>query len=1156
MMSVFETITSRGDDEGSIDSAETGFDDDGTLKSPQDIDDEEDHSSRDGSNMVYFVLVLAAVVFGVATYVLLDAGADREFKSEFGSFARETIDIAQANADKIFGQLRSLATAITSIAVNQDDGNFFPNVTVPHFDLRTQEISDLTGMEMITFVPLVQRENLTSWEQYANLNKDWIQEDYDYRGWDQTTIGEIETEIYDCDFCTEDTRRGYNNIDDFKEEILDMRGFATPNISAPVSQYGPAPINSTLSKFDLFSHPIFKKEIIASLEYDVPVISEPMDLSFFLDHVLPNSTYGPDALRSFTLDQVREDFLDGSRTVGFVFGIIPWETVFINLLPEDINGISVVVESDCGAVFTYTANGGKPTTSEIGDTHQVRKEYEEMSIRSKFFWKSHPKGKSRHCHYDLVVYPTDEFRAHYESNDAILYAGLVGVVFVFTAILFFLYDKYVQKKQAKVISQAKRAEAIVTSVFPKEVGLQLIKQAEREEAEKAVSNKKMLNNFLVEKSEKFGDRAGPNKRRKPIADLFPETTVMFADIVGFTAWSSMREPSQVFMLLESIYRDFDNIANRRKVFKVETVGDCYVAVCGLPEPRIDNVVVMARFATDCVQKMAVQVQALEEELGPDTADLGIRVGLHSGPVTAGVLRGDRARFQLFGDTVNTCARIESTGRKNKIHVSKESAELLMKSGKGHWLTPRADKVTAKGKGELETFWLKNIRGTENRSVVSASSGSSTPIVKMEETGKFAKKSASLTRKEQRSMEKKLDRLVNWNVDVLLALLKQVEEKRRAVGIRPDPWDKVQSMENELSVPVNVSGKTALDEVVEIIELPRFSAGDANNATVELHIEVQHQLREYIKTIATMYNDNKFHNFEHASHVTMSVRKLLGRIVAPDLEGDDARELHDHTYGITSDPLTQFAVVFSALLHDVDHLGVPNSQLIKEGIDIAALYNNKSVAEQNSIDLAWALLMLDRFEVLRRAIYTTKAELKRFRQLVVNTILATDIMDKELQTIRRVRWDKAFSEAANFRNDSLRDATNRKATIVIEHLIQASDVAHTMQHWQVYRKWNGRLFLEMYRAYKEGRSQKDPSEFWYQGEIGFFDFYIIPLAKKLEECGVFGVASHEYMNYAEQNRKEWEAKGQQVVQELVKEAEALNYESPSENSGHSLATRSA
>eukprot|EP00526_Cylindrotheca_closterium_P003919 CAMPEP_0113631220 /NCGR_PEP_ID=MMETSP0017_2-20120614/16224_1 /TAXON_ID=2856 /ORGANISM="Cylindrotheca closterium" /LENGTH=1165 /DNA_ID=CAMNT_0000541721 /DNA_START=11 /DNA_END=3511 /DNA_ORIENTATION=- /assembly_acc=CAM_ASM_000147 len=1127
-------------DDVSVQSASTGFPDGAsTYKSAE----EDDKSHRDGSNMVYFVLVLAAIVFGVATFLLLDAGANREFKSEFKSFARETADIAQNNADKIFGQLRSLATAITSIAVNEDNGNFFPNVTVPHFDLRTQEIADLTGLEMISFIPFVEKANRSGWEAYSNANKDWILEDYDYREWNPATIGGLMSdEIYNCDWCIEDSRKGFTDSDGFMEEILDVRGFASENISVPISQYGPAPINSSLSKFDLFSHPIFRKEILTSLEFDVPVISEAFDLSFFKSHVLPNTTFGDDALRSFTLDQVKEDFLEGSRTIGFVFGIIPWEAIFINLLPEDVNGISVVLESSCGAVFTYTANGGRPTTSQLGDRHQAKKEYEEMAVRSKFFWKDHPSGLSRHCHFDIVVYPSDEFRASYESNDALLYSGLVGVVFVFTAMLFFLYDKYVQKRQAKVMSQAKRAEAIVTSVFPKEVGLRLIKQAEREEQER-VSNKKMLNNFLVEKNETVEK---PNKRRKPIADLFPETTVMFADIVGFTAWSSMREPSQVFMLLESIYRDFDNIANRRKVFKVETVGDCYVAVCGLPEPRKDHVVVMARFATDCVLKMAVQVQALEEELGPDTADLGIRVGLHSGPVTAGVLRGDRARFQLFGDTVNTCARIETTGTKNKIHVSKETAELLKKSGKTHWVTARGDKVTAKGKGELETFWLNNIRGAETKSAISGSSASDdlklTKIEEHEKPTKSVTPSETIENKSQAQNEKKLDRLVNWNVDVLFTLLKQVDERRHADGIRPDPWDRVSKMEEELSVPAFESGKTALDEVVEIIELPRFNArADASSVAAGLNSEVQNQLREYVRTIATMYNENPFHNFEHASHVTMSVRKLLGRIVAPDIEGDDARDLHDHTYGITSDPLTQFAVVFSALLHDVDHLGVPNTQLVKEGIDIAALYHNKSVAEQNSIDLAWALLMLDRFELLRQAIYTTKSELKRFRQLVVNTILATDIMDKELQTIRRVRWDKAFSEAANFRNDSLKDATNRKATIVIEHLIQASDVAHTMQHWQVYRKWNGRLFHEMYRAFKEGRSQKNPAEFWFQGEIGFFDFYIIPLAKKLDECGVFGVASHEYLNYAEQNRREWEAKGQQVVQELVREADEQNSE---------------
>ena len=70
--------------------------------------------------------------------------------------------------------------------------------------------------------------------------------------------------------------------------------------------------------------------------------------------------------------------------------------------------------------------------------------------------------------------------------------------------------------------------------------------------------------------------------------------------------------------------------------------------------------------------------------------------------------------------------------------------------------------------------------------------------------------------------------------------------------------------------------------------------------------------------------------------------------------------------------------------------------------------------------------------------------------------------------------------------------NRKATIVIEHLIQASDVSHTMQHWDIYVKWNEKLLREMYRAYQEGRAEKDPRNGWAKGEIGFFDFYIVRL----------------------------------------------------------------
>ena len=147
----------------------------------------------------------------------------------------------------------------------------------------------------------------------------------------------------------------------------------------------------------------------------------------------------------------------------------------------------------------------------------------------------------------------------------------------------------------------------------------------------------------------------------------------------------------------------------------------------------------------------------------------------------------------------------------------------------------------------------------------------------------------------------------------------------------------------------------------------------------------------------------------------------------------------------------------------------------------------------------------------------------------------------MKTLRNARWEKAFQKKNLVDATAIQEDVNRKATIVIEHLIQASDVAHTMQHWHIYRKWNENFFFENLRAFKQGRAEKDPTEFWYKGEMGFFDFYIIPLAKKLKECGVFGVSCDEYLNYAMTNRKEWEARGEEAVTEMVEKYKNL-YES--------------
>jgi Adenylate and Guanylate cyclase catalytic domain/3'5'-cyclic nucleotide phosphodiesterase len=584
-----------------------------------------------------------------------------------------------------------------------------------------------------------------------------------------------------------------------------------------------------------------------------------------------------------------------------------------------------------------------------------------------------------------------------------------------------------------------------------------------------------------------------------------------------------------------------DIALRRRVYKVETIGDCYVAVTGLPDPRKDHALAMARFARDCLNKMQHLVNRLEVVLGPDTAELAMRFGLHSGPVTAGVLRGERSRFQLFGDTMNTASRMESTGERNKIQISLATANLLMAAGKESWLTPRDDKVVAKGKGEMQTFWL-SISTSRNTPSVAESGSASCDLLHTVETG------------DRHSLSsQKRTRLIRWNVEILLGLLMRVVSNRTAEtteeGETTSSYLFQKNAEWEHSLLHRKDGCTILDEVQEIIHLPDFRVQTrASTVGAALSLEVEQQLKEYVTTVASFYHDNEFHCFEHASHVTMSVVKMLNRIIEPDLDSDPANccidndqasqegqiaaTLHNHIYGITSDPLTQFACAFSALIHDIDHPGVPNTQLIRENKELAARYNGKSVAEQNSVDLAWNLLLDDKYTSLRGCIAPTPDEQVRFRHLVVNSVMATDVLDNDLKQLRNRRWDQAFAEGGDGAYESPKDAIDRKATIVIEHLIQASDVCHTMQHWHVYHKWNSRLFSEMYQAYASGRAEKDPSEYWYQGELDFLDLYIIPLAKKVRDCGVFGVSSSECLDYALKNRQEWESKGEIVVAEMI------------------------
>lgn len=480
------------------------------------------------------------------------------------------------------------------------------------------------------------------------------------------------------------------------------------------------------------------------------------------------------------------------------------------------------------------------------------------------------------------------------------------------------------------------------------------------------------------------------------------------------------------------------------------------------------------------------------------------------------LRGQRARFQLFGDSMNKASRIETSGMAGRVHVSKETADNLAQYGKTSWLTKREDVVSVKGLGELTTYWLNIPNGANSRTSTADSTSTSSRSTEL---------IAPRVRSHVSAAAAQHSSLIIWHKDLLASYLKKIIALRaHHQGINGEAKKHRSTMNETEMMVLEREADFGYATPNHCIAFPVVDAALRTDMlrtdTVALDESVSTQLGIFIAEVAALYNaENPFHNFKHASHVVMSVTKLMSYI-----ESSSNLSLDD--------PMTQFVAVLAALVHDLDHPGVGNEQLRVEGHTFTKLYEN-SVAERNSLDMTWDLLRQDQFLELRRAIYQTESEFERFRELLVHCLLVTDIMDKGQQQERKKRWEKIFGDGKVAEPcEANQDLINMQKTALLEHIIQASDVAHTMQHWTVYQHWNRRLFHEMDKAFKAGRGEIDPAANWYTGEMGFFDFYIIPLAERLKKCPAFGASGDELLQYALSNRKEWETKGRTIVQNYM------------------------
>ncbi|GAX84207.1 hypothetical protein CEUSTIGMA_g11630.t1 [Chlamydomonas eustigma] len=186
------------------------------------------------------------------------------------------------------------------------------------------------------------------------------------------------------------------------------------------------------------------------------------------------------------------------------------------------------------------------------------------------------------------------------------------------------------------------------------------------------------------------------------AQLHPSVTVLFADIVGFTAMGGQLTPQVVMQFLNSLFSKFDQLSKEMMVYKVETIGDCYMCATGLQHDDPDHARTMVRFA------LAMQ-DAANQVLMPTTGmPVKIRVGIHSGSVLSGIVGTLRMRWCLFGDTVNTASRMESTGSPGRIQISSSTYEMICARAEmdQELCLESRGILSIKGKGDMETYFVE------------------------------------------------------------------------------------------------------------------------------------------------------------------------------------------------------------------------------------------------------------------------------------------------------------------------------------------------------------------------------------------------------------------------------------------------------------------
>jgi hypothetical protein len=459
--------------------------------------------------------------------------------TQYNGFVASITSLVLLEVQFNFALMQQMSASVTASAIMT--GSVFPNLTQPFFEISGGYVDGMGGIISVVFAPLVKAEKESEWVDYSIANQGWIEDSARLRAIHpghrdplHGTINDHEHNTYgrkllEPDGTINDHEHNTHGrklqepepissfIFRYEDEIKVPETFVPGQVLAPLWQQSPAAASEV--NVNLLSD-----ERVVDMYTAMTATNQTLLSTHFQMGGLFNSLFGPnDQLvklnpHNFLMEPVYSAFEEGPELVGFLLAVTAFKNMMDNVVQEGANGIVAVVSDSCGSRdLTYEINGPISTFLGYQDLHD--KDFDDFVHSVKL--ESYETVVEGMCVHELKVYPSATFRASYETNNPAIYTSVVALAFIVTAVLLIIYDRMISRRQEKTMNSAIRTSNLVSSMFPENVRDRLMEDA------------------LQDGGQTSG---GGVFKTRPIADFFPESTIMFADISGFTAWASTREP--------------------------------------------------------------------------------------------------------------------------------------------------------------------------------------------------------------------------------------------------------------------------------------------------------------------------------------------------------------------------------------------------------------------------------------------------------------------------------------------------------------------------------------------------------------------------------------------------------------------------------------